>query len=101
MEVLNMVEYQIQETQASEGAYGGNYHACRSGEDTRTSSRRLWDRVIRVVCTGCGETLGRYENERRLAFCYECRSVLFPETIVRYKSRKHKASHGKLWEQGP
>jgi len=52
----------------------------RGGEpDYRRSENRQWDKVICVVCTGCAKPLGQYENREGLAFCYECRDVLFPE----------------------
>ena len=45
------------------------------------SPNRQWDRIINKVCSGCGKRLGRYENKNNLAFCYECREILFPESI--------------------
>lgn len=45
------------------------------------SPTRQWDRIIGRVCTGCGKRLGEYEYKNNLAFCYECRRILFPETI--------------------
>lgn len=41
----------------------------------------LWDQMVRGVCIGCNGTLSHSELKRRLAFCYSCRRVLFPETI--------------------
>ena len=45
-----------------------------------------WDFIIRAVCLGCGRTLGRYEINHNLAFCFTCRRILFPETVARTKS---------------
>ena len=54
------------------------------------SPNRQWDRIIRTVCTGCGRPLGRYENENKLAFCYQCRRILFPETMPSKESWQRK-----------
>ena len=43
---------------------------------------RLWDRIICKVCLGCGQKLSRYEHKLPYAFCFECRDVLFPETVT-------------------
>ena len=45
-----------------------------------------WDFIIRAVCSGCGKTLSRYDNIRKFAFCYQCRSVLWPETVIPFKA---------------
>ena len=52
------------------------------------SPGRQWDRIINKVCSGCGKRLGRYENKNDLAFCYECREILFPESIPARKTFK-------------
>lgn len=43
-------------------------------------SNPQWDRIICRVCSGCGISLGDYENKNRWAFCRDCRRILFPET---------------------
>jgi hypothetical protein len=50
------------------------------------SPNRQWDRIINKVCSGCGKRLGRYENKNNLAYCFECREILFPESIPARKS---------------
>lgn len=45
-----------------------------------------WDFIIRVICSGCGKTLSRNDNIGRYAYCYQCRSVLWPETVNPYKA---------------
>jgi hypothetical protein len=67
-------------TQAIETIKGG-YKKLRSRKSCYRSTNRQWDRIIRTLCTGCGKPLGRYENQKRLAFCFECRRILFPDTI--------------------
>jgi hypothetical protein len=54
---------------------------------------RQWDAIICTVCVGCGKPLGRYENLNRLAYCFDCRRILFPETI------NVSESHSKGWPQ--
>ena len=67
----------------------GSYHEYgrRSRYDPKPKKRQ-WDRVLRVVCLGCGRTLGRFELLRRLAFCFNCRSILFPETVSRDETQR-------------
>jgi hypothetical protein len=57
------------------------------------SKDRQWDAIICTVCAGCGKPLGSYENQNRLAYCFDCRRILFPETI------HPRASHDKRWPQ--
>ena len=40
-----------------------------------------WDYIVCRLCVGCGKPLGRYENLNRLAYCRNCREILFPETV--------------------
>ena len=51
------------------------------GGRTFRSYDRKWDYIVCTLCTGCGKPLGRYENLNRLAFCRNCRALLFPETV--------------------
>ena len=55
------------------------------GQPTRyRSPYRKWDRILYKACGGCGKPLGRFENRNQLAFCYECRQILFPDTMTPY-----------------
>ena len=56
------------------------------------SPHRQWDKIICRICAGCGKRLGRYENTKNLAFFYECREILFPESIPARESFKRKFS---------
>ena len=60
------------------------------------SPDRQWDRIVRKVCTGCGNRLGKYENTNNLAFCYECCAILFPESIPERGSFRGKFSQRKV-----
>ena len=42
---------------------------------------RMWDYIICRVCTGCGKPLEKYEYQNNLAFCYQCRKILFPNSV--------------------
>ena len=64
-----------------ERAFSKGNRAFKRRGFSRRSFGGQWNFVVRAVCLGCGRTLGRYENLHRLAFCYNCRKVLFPETI--------------------
>ena len=84
MEVFNMVEYKTYEVDKYEaykgyGPYNGNRSYVKS--ESWRSPKRQWDRIVHFVCTGCGKPLSRYETVNKLAFCLDCREVLFPETI--------------------
>ena len=49
-------------------------------------SKGKFDCIIRRICMGCERTLGRYEINHALAFCFNCRIFLFPETIAQNES---------------
>lgn len=68
------------------------YSDYRSPASWRAKDRQ-WDAIICTVCVGCGKPLGRYENLNRLAYCFDCRMILFPETI------NASQSHDKGWPQ--
>ena len=74
-----MDEYETYEVEKGMEPYDGNRPYGKS-ENWR-SAKRQWDRIVCIVCTGCGKPLSRYENLNRMAFCLDCREVLFPETI--------------------
>ena len=84
MEVVNMEPETALEIKNAIESAQENYPICeqRRVEPSKwRSPDRQWDRIINKVCSGCGKRLGRYENKNDLAFCYECREILFPETI--------------------
>jgi len=75
-----------------EAVYIGNKPERAFNKGNRAFKRRGFSRrssggqrgcVVRTVCFGCGRTLGRYENLRGLAWCYNCRRILFPDTVKR------------------
>ncbi len=84
-------------TQAIEAVSGG-YKKLQPRKPHYRSPNRQWDRIICRVCTGCGKPLGRYENKNRLAFCFECREILFPETVTQQKSWPKKSVHRRYWK---
>jgi hypothetical protein len=81
MEVFHMNTYEIYNRRKADRAFNGGNRAFKRRTFPRRSFGGQWDYIVRAVCLGCGRTLGRYENLHRLAFCYNCRKVLFPETI--------------------
>jgi hypothetical protein len=83
MEVFEMNKYDgMYEVKKAIEAYSGANSSCEKRFGSRRSKNRQWDYIIRTVCTGCGKTLGQYENLNGFAFCFDCRKILFPETIV-------------------
>lgn len=63
-------------------ALNNRYKAPEKIDRNWRSPSRQWDRIICRICTGCGKRLGRYENRKNLAFCYNCREILFPESVT-------------------
>jgi hypothetical protein len=47
----------------------------------------------------CGKSLGRYELENRLAFCFNCRKMMFPETAP-IRAWEAKKTEKKGWKKG-
>lgn len=70
------------------------YKNQRSRKPSYRSTNRQWDCIICTMCTGCGKPLGRYENQNRLAFCFECRKILFPDTINPKESWRKQKTQG-------
>jgi len=91
MEVFDMDRYEKRQIRQAIEAVNGTqrYYEPRPSSPGPRGGR--WDKVIRVVCLGCAKTLGRYELLHGLAFCFECRRVLFPETVYANKSARNKA----------
>lgn len=57
------------------------YQRIKSEKAAYRSPNRRWDLILWVLCGGCGKPLSKYETRKKLSYCYECREVLFPETI--------------------
>ena len=57
------------------------------------SENRMWDYIICRVCAGCGKPLGRYEYRNNLAFCYQCREILFPESVSPHETFRNRNTH--------
>jgi len=68
-----------------------NYPEYASG---RRYGGKMWDRVVCVICTGCGKPLDRYETLNDLAFWFDCRKILFPDTVVSRRKWKMKPPKG-------
>lgn len=75
------MKYEMYQVNDAIKAHQRGYSTFQRRPKTWRSSGRQWDRIIRMVCSGCGKTLGRYEVYNRLAFCIDCRKFLFPETV--------------------
>ena len=67
--------------------YKRNYWVYKGRPAYRRSEHRQWDYIICKVCTGCGSRLSRYDNVKGYAFCFSCREILFPETVIYQESR--------------
>jgi len=86
-----MDEYENHCENRIDGIRGGHQYYSLYGDDLRRingrrpkgwrSPHRQWDYIVCTVCLGCGKPLGRYENMKRLAFCENCREILYPETV--------------------
>jgi hypothetical protein len=68
-------------------AHPKSYSTYERRSKTWRSKSRQWDYIICKVCTGCGKQLSRYDNLKRYAFCFSCREILFPETVINQESR--------------
>ena len=91
MEVLFMYKSAYREIARAIEDVKNGYQNVRSERSRFRSPDRRWDRILWFVCAGCGKPLGKYETEKKLSYCYECREILFPETIRPIESwRKRK-----------
>ena len=93
MEVFNMNTDEIHQDNRAHDLYYGSMRDARKREprDQRCYGGR-WDYVVRAVCLGCGKTLGRDELINGYAFCFNCRRVLFPETVYPYQTPRVRSS---------
>lgn len=55
--------------------------------------------AIFTLCTCCGKILGGYEDFKSLAFCFNCRKALYPESFDWKKFRKKKHPQVQPWGQ--
>jgi hypothetical protein len=89
IEIVNAIE-------AAKENYPIPESSCRKKPSKWRSPHKQWDRIVCKVCGGCGKRLGRYENTNNLAFCYECREILFPESVKARKSVSEKFKHRRV-----
>jgi len=76
-----MNTYEIYEIKrAVETVIGGASASYGRNEPARARTHD-WDYIVRMVCMGCGSTLGQFEIRHNLGFCFRCRRFLFPETV--------------------
>ena len=96
-----MNRYEVYEIDRAIRSQNGTYKARDRNPETFRSSSRRWNYVVRAVCSGCGKTLNQYEVRSRLAYCFSCRRILFPEPIHAYESprkrRPYTSSRGHSW----
>ena len=78
------------------------YSSCYYGNrpNAYRSENRQWDRIIGVACTGCGKIMNRYDTRQGHAFCYNCRSLLFPEGNNPKPSRFKRKRYNDFWWHG-
>ena len=81
MEVFHMNTYEIYEIKRAVETVIGGASASYSRNEPARARTHGWDYIVRMVCMGCGSTLGQFEIRHNLGFCFRCRRFLFPETI--------------------
>ena len=81
MEVFHMNTYEINEIKRAVESVIGGASASYGRHEPARSRTHDWDYIVRMVCTGCGSTLGQFEIRHNLGFCFRCRRFLFPETV--------------------
>ena len=97
MEVFHMNIYERYQINDAIKAYNGSKTAYRKMPPPKRKRKGQWDSIIRIICIGCGRTLGRYENLHRFAYCFTCRKVLYPETVYSVKTAQSRplSSHSR------
>ena len=91
-----MDKYKINEIIKGVGVcYKDTYSQQKAGYEYRRSKNRKWDRIICVLCVGCGKPLSKYDNLNRHAYCIGCRKILFPRLLVKLNiwTIKERVSH--------
>ena len=78
-------EEMYQDNRAERAYYGSMSRARQGWSRAQRSYGGRWDYVVRAVCLGCGKMLGQVELIKGYAFCFNCRRVLFPETVYPYQ----------------
>jgi len=87
----------IKAVEAIQGDYYTDESRSTHGSKSWRSEHRMWDYLICKVCAGCGKPLGKYEYRNNLAFCYQCRKILFPESVSpkeTFRNNNHFQSKG-------
>ena len=80
------------------GGYNRNYRVYKRQPAYWRSEHRQWDYIICKACTGCGRRLSRFDNLKGYAFCYSCREILFPETVIYQETRRFTSPyHDSRW----
>jgi len=97
-----MVRYDLHEIDRAIKAHNGTSQFGGESDQVSRPGKRRWDYVIRAVCSGCGRTLRQYEVRNRLAYCFSCRRILFPEPMPAYESSGRRRyypsrSRGQSW----
>ena len=97
-----MVRYDLSEIDRAIRAHNETYRV-HNRRDTRPVRLRggRWDFMVRAVCNGCGRTLSQHELRKGLAYCFNCRKVLFSETIPAYepvrRQNRYPRPRGQWW----
>jgi hypothetical protein len=91
MEVFHMNTYETYQVRYVGYAVRGGPSAYWGRHEPARYKRHDWDYVVRMVCTGCGKGLGRFEIRNHLAFCHRCRMYFFPETVWPDEGRSRRA----------
>jgi hypothetical protein len=78
-----MDAYQVyQSRRPHRGYYQRQRFFRREAEPVERPHGGKFDRIIRVLCLGCGRTLHFHEQVKGYAWCYSCRRALFPESFL-------------------
>ena len=82
-----MNTYEMYEIKRAVETVIGGASASYGRNEPGRSRTHGWDYIVRLVCMGCGSTLGQFEIRHNLGFCFRCRRFLFPETVCADKQR--------------
>jgi len=97
MEAFHMNRYEIDEVNRAIRGYHDDDHYYKNRTHPYRSENRQWDRIIGIACTGCGKIMNRYNTRQGHAFCYNCRSLLFPERNNSKPSRFKNKGYNNFW----
>lgn len=76
-----MNAYELYEVNKAINDVSKGYNEIGRSQKTLAPKTNKWDYILRKICLGCNKTLGIYEVQNNLAFCFQCRKYLFPETV--------------------